>query len=650
MKHNIGRRLIAGFAFCLLTIVVIGVMTLRIARERDTLLAEFYQSHLPGASQLSMAMDGVWQLRYGIVQFMVTDAAEQARIVADEAKWTTLIDKQLAAYAAGHRSAQELQALAALRQSYARYIGARPKWFELYGAGRLAEAAAWRSRTTVPFGAETVFAFEGLIALQQQTVGDELAALQAEIDQTRLQLAGLVALLLASLAMLAMLSWRLLRPIGELRRHSEATLLTLFGETAARNGDDGADEVGALAASFDLLTRRFAAHSDELKRSRDDLSAQAASLELTVTQRTAQLRTQLNQIESSQQESAALYEMGKLLQSCVTLEEVQNITAHFVQRLFAEAQGTLYLVGKSHLTLQELASWNRPPGVQMPTQVKFDQCWGLRRTKPYLSNGTPEAIVCNHLAGREDAVHLCLPLAAHGEIFGLLHLCFAAAGTGPGAGAAVLLPGETLRQHYRVDLAANVAAQIALSLANLKLRENLHMQAVQDVLTGLYNRRYLEDALPRELARAARAGQSLAVFMLDIDHFKNLNDRFGHEAGDAVLQALGLTLRASSRQGDLACRFGGEEFTLILPATELAQARDWGERLLQAVRAMKVQLHDSTLPGVTVSLGLALYPQHGADTATLLQTADLALYEAKHSGRDRLVLASVKATTSETTA
>lgn len=193
------------------------------------------------------------------------------------------------------------------------------------------------------------------------------------------------------------------------------------------------------------------------------------------------------------------------------------------------------------------------------------------------------------------------------------------------------------------QFAEAVAGQIGIALANLRLRANLHEQTIRDPLTGLYNRRYLEGALPREIARARRGSRPLAVFMLDIDQFKNFNDSHGHEAGDAVLQALGRTFRDNCRQSDFVCRFGGEEFTLVLPDADEAAAREWAERLMQRVRAMEVNCGTQTLANLTVSMGLALLPTHGEDAETLLQAADLALYDAKHAGRDRLMVANLAA-------
>jgi diguanylate cyclase (GGDEF)-like protein len=161
------------------------------------------------------------------------------------------------------------------------------------------------------------------------------------------------------------------------------------------------------------------------------------------------------------------------------------------------------------------------------------------------------------------------------------------------------------------------------------------------VLTGLYNRRYLGEALERELSRAKRHGRPLAVIMLDVDHFKQVNDSHGHEMGDAVLHQLGHLIADATRAEDVACRFGGEEFTLVLPDTELAGARTKAELLRLAVaERLVVHAGERTLESITISLGVAVYPRDGDTAQALLQSADQALYEAKHKGRNRVVCSS----------
>ena len=182
-----------------------------------------------------------------------------------------------------------------------------------------------------------------------------------------------------------------------------------------------------------------------------------------------------------------------------------------------------------------------------------------------------------------------------------------------------------------------VAEDMALALANLRLRETLRSQAIRDPLTGLFNRRYLEETMERELNRVKRQGISLGVIMMDLDHFKEYNDTFGHSAGDELLSALGILLKSQIRGEDIACRYGGEEFLLILPGASLEVALERAESLRQAVKEM--HQHHQGLKPTTLSLGVAVYPDHGDTGLQLIQAADAALYRAKQAGRDRVMAA-----------
>jgi len=184
--------------------------------------------------------------------------------------------------------------------------------------------------------------------------------------------------------------------------------------------------------------------------------------------------------------------------------------------------------------------------------------------------------------------------------------------------------------------ALTVTEHIALALANLRLRETLRAQAVRDSLTGLYNRRYMEQALEREILRAARNGRTVGVIMLDLDHFKSFNDSHGHEAGDLLLRVLGDYLLTHVRAEDIACRYGGEEFLVILPEASPAMSRSRAEELWRGVQGLHVNFHGELLRGTTASFGVAVFPGHGSTMAELLRAADTALYAAKRQGRDRV--------------
>jgi len=169
-------------------------------------------------------------------------------------------------------------------------------------------------------------------------------------------------------------------------------------------------------------------------------------------------------------------------------------------------------------------------------------------------------------------------------------------------------------------------------------REALREQAIRDALTGLFNRRYLEEALGRELRRAGHGDERLSVLMLDLDHFKNLNDLNGHPAGDAVLKQVGMTLERHTRREDIVCRYGGEEFVVILPGAPVSVASRRADDLRRAVRRARLESEGKDLGSLTVSIGIACFPEHGTTAEALLAASDRALYRAKHEGRDRVVV------------
>lgn len=189
------------------------------------------------------------------------------------------------------------------------------------------------------------------------------------------------------------------------------------------------------------------------------------------------------------------------------------------------------------------------------------------------------------------------------------------------------------------QMAKTLAEQAALALANLKLREVLRTQSVRDPLTNLYNRRYMEESLERELSRAVRKNSRLSLMLIDVDHFKQFNDMFGHDAGDVVLRSLGSLLQTQLRREDIVCRYGGEEFIVILPDASLDSARQRGEQLREATKELVTEFRGQALGRITLSIGVATFPQNGTTGAVLVEAADAALYQAKKEGRDRIVLA-----------
>lgn len=337
-----------------------------------------------------------------------------------------------------------------------------------------------------------------------------------------------------------------------------------------------------------------------------------------------ELEHSLVEVEQTYRDVMLLGELSGFLPACQTAQEACECIASYAPSLFPGSSGALYLMDTDSGMLNESIRWGNViggNGAFLPTA-----CWALRRGQPYRVEHRQVGLRCMHLhdCSSDDGVDVCLPLTARGETMGLLCIQHPVVEEG---GAEV-----------RHRLAIALGEQASLALANIQLRESLQQQSVRDPLTGLYNRRYMNDMLRREISRAQRSHRTLAVAIIDVDHFKAFNDTFGHEAGDLVLQRLGELLGSQLRQSDLVCRFGGEEFVLILPEISREDALLRVESLLEAIRGLQLQFGVRSLGRVTASLGMALYPEQGTTPESLLAAADAALYLAKETGRDRAVL------------
>src|SRR5213078_1569296 len=252
-------------------------------------------------------------------------------------------------------------------------------------------------------------------------------------------------------------------------------------------------------------------------------------------------------------------------------------------------------------------------------------CWALRLGS-FHEITDPQVGLCRHFVHQIETDYSCAPLMVQGEILGLLCLVGATAG------------GQGQHRLSQRQLTVMVGESIKLCLSNLKLREKLHAQAIHDPLTGLFNRRYLEDTLSREVHRAHRRSSPLGVAMLDLDHFKQFNDEFGHVVGDSLLREVGRLLGEKLRKSDISCRYGGEEFVLIFPDSSLADTQRRVEEIRELIKGVKIRHGDQLLGTIAVSAGVAGAPEHGSTAAELLRAADNALYAAKQAGRDRVVV------------
>jgi diguanylate cyclase (GGDEF)-like protein/PAS domain S-box-containing protein len=337
----------------------------------------------------------------------------------------------------------------------------------------------------------------------------------------------------------------------------------------------------------------------------------------------------VNEVERRNREITLLNEMGNQLQSCRTIEEANPIIAEFAQQFFPAETGALYLHNASRTSLSAVTLWGDSSSALEPEAEVFapDECWALRRGRVHWVEDPQAGQICPHLPQPPSAGYLCVPMMAQGEALGVLHLQRRAQGLDH-------LSEEGLTE-AKQRLATTVAEHLALALANLKLREALHLESSRDPLTGLFNRRYLEETLERELRRATRKSRPLGVMMLDLEHFKNFNETYGHDAGDALLREVGKFLQSRVRGEDIACRYGGEDFTLLLPETALEIVVQRGNKLQEEFEAFTFEHRGQLLKGVSLSIGAAAFPEHGSTGEAILRAAEASLALAKAESHDQ---------------
>ncbi len=337
----------------------------------------------------------------------------------------------------------------------------------------------------------------------------------------------------------------------------------------------------------------------------------------------------LSELEQRNREIEVFSTMISLLQACARAEEAYAVVNNSSRELFPGDSGAVYITDASRSMLESVSNWGEArPGEQV---ISPGDCWALRLGRAYLADGSRPESLCPHVKHKMETATFCMPMTAQGEALGLFHLELDS-----------LRPEmpEDVRERLkgsRERLAAAVSQEIALSIANFRLRESLFEQSIRDPLTGLFNRRYMNELLEKELHRSARKGNPLGVIMLDIDFFKRFNDTYGHEAGDILLRELGGFLKAHIRGEDFACRYGGEEFVIIMPDASLESASERAGELLKDARGLTARYGGKELGPVTLSLGVAAFPRHGLTAGELMRAADSALYRAKAEGRDRVV-------------
>ena len=335
-----------------------------------------------------------------------------------------------------------------------------------------------------------------------------------------------------------------------------------------------------------------------------------------------QLQALVDESKQRNRNMALLQEIGDVFQSCRTSGETYSAIAHFMPQFFPSFGGALYILNESKNLFEMTSIWGDNASLEM--MFGQDECWSLRRTRAYLVHDSKTCMNCRHVSSEAPGSYLCVPMMAQGEIMGIFYL-------------RKDTPEDQEQMKAVGQFATTVAETMALALANLKLRETLRNQAIRDGLTGLFNRRYMDETLERELSRNKRQKSPLGVIMMDLDHFKEYNDTYGHTAGDELLVAVGRMIQDLVRREDVACRYGGEEFLLIIPDAPLEVALERAQILTESVKRLHTQ--NQALRPITISAGVAIFPDHGANAKEVIRAADAALYRAKEEGRDRVVVA-----------
>jgi diguanylate cyclase (GGDEF)-like protein/PAS domain S-box-containing protein len=339
-----------------------------------------------------------------------------------------------------------------------------------------------------------------------------------------------------------------------------------------------------------------------------------------------QLRRSESHLRMVIHNTAKLTELVDIFQSCHSMEEAYRITRDALQSMLPGSSGALCVTTSSRNLVEAAVTWGTQPSGEK--SFRPDDCWALRRGKVHIVEDLTSPLRCPHSAETSSGPLVCVPLAAHGETIGVLQL-------EASVDRDALDPIDRLAEQ-----ATAIGERLSLALANLRLREALRTQSIRDPLTGLFNRRYMEETLERELSRAVRHGTSVSLLMCDLDHFKRFNDTFGHQAGDRLLRSLGEFLTQRTRGQDVTCRYGGEEFAVVLTGASLEDARKRAQLLCEEVKEIIVQHAGQLLAKVSMSIGVSTFPDHGNTVEELMKAADGALYRAKSDGRDRVVMVS----------
>ena len=327
-------------------------------------------------------------------------------------------------------------------------------------------------------------------------------------------------------------------------------------------------------------------------------------------------KNRVARINETQEQIEELFSMTDTLQAADSNADAAQVLRATSRKLLPGCGVALYVFNNSRDRLDLVGSWDMPEGYAPTESLTPANCWALKRGKDHLNNPEHQSLCCSHYIGEVASIEV--PMMARGQVFGLLVL------------------GDRGGECTNVERAQRIARALAdstsLALSNISLREQLRTQSLRDPMTGLYNRRYMEDTLDRFISLAQRQNQSTSVLMIDLDNFKRLNDEQGHAKGDAVLKDVAAQVVGALRPSDVVCRYGGEELLVILPDCGLDDAMMRAEQ----VRARIELLSEQHGASIAASIGVATMPETAKSSADLLSASDAALYEAKAAGKNQV--------------
>lgn len=350
-------------------------------------------------------------------------------------------------------------------------------------------------------------------------------------------------------------------------------------------------------------------HAEELRKLNEDLSIRLAELDT------------LNSVNEQ------LNEMNGFFQSAESQQDLYDTLSKFCQRLFPTEKGGYFSI-ENGKTLELSANWGGD--YDAIDYFPINDCWAMRKGELKTQHKDDSYLICDHLSGLNFHHAICQPVSTRDGIVGMLSLHLPL--------SKVLSPREEqLKYEQNLETLAAISERLGVAIANLQLREKLKRESIRDPLTKLFNRRFFDESFELAFRRSKRSGESLSIIIIDADNFKSFNDSFGHEAGDVVLQKIAETLANSCRSQDVPCRYGGEEFAIILIGCDIEAASIKAEEIRASIENLKIEYAGTLLPAITISCGVSAVDKKCVEFATCVRAADTALYQAKKAGRNRVV-------------